>query len=88
MTDMAYLETDPSDPPGEYEGDGFVSGETLESVARAAGHGETSAEDYVRARDVQRVPGTVQSLVRNNPVAALLIAAAVGFLIGRTLPRD
>jgi hypothetical protein len=30
----------------------------------------------------------VQKLVKNNPGVALLTAAAVGFLIARTLSRD
>jgi ElaB/YqjD/DUF883 family membrane-anchored ribosome-binding protein len=88
---MAYIDTDPSDPspvPGEDAGEGFVSGETLESLARAAGNGVVSPEDYGRERDMQHVPVSVGTLVRNNPVAALFIAAAVGFLIGRTLARD
>lgn len=88
---MSYIDADPSDPTlicGEDAGDGFVSGETLESVARAAGNGEVSPEEYSRERDAQRVPGNVQTFVRNNPVVALLIAAGVGFVIGRACSRD
>ena len=65
-----------------------VSGETLESVARAAAGAGASAEDYRGERDLNDVFATVLTLARNNPVSALLVAAAVGFLIGRALPKD
>jgi hypothetical protein len=32
--------------------------------------------------------GDVQKLVKNNPGPALLIAAALGFLVARTFSRD
>jgi ElaB/YqjD/DUF883 family membrane-anchored ribosome-binding protein len=67
-----------------------VSGETLESVARAAAGAGASPDDYHYRRelDLNSLLATMQTLARNNPVGALLIAAAVGFLIGRALPKD
>jgi len=37
---------------------------------------------------VKAMMADVLKLVKNNPGAALLTAAAVGFLMGRTLSRD
>jgi hypothetical protein len=68
--------------------EGPVSGETLESVARAAAGASPDDYHYRRELDLKSLLACMQTLARNNPVGALVIAAAMGFLIGRALPRD
>ena len=44
--------------------------------------------DFMRDHPVNRVKGDLESFAKRNPGAALLIAAGIGFLVGRTLTRD
>jgi ElaB/YqjD/DUF883 family membrane-anchored ribosome-binding protein len=48
----------------------------------------SSTTDYVRNIDAKRVLSNVERLVRDNPGPSLVIAAAFGFLIGRSLARS
>lgn len=43
---------------------------------------------YVRDRDFQGMMTDAEDVVRRNPGPALLVAAAVGFMLGRSLARD
>ena len=48
----------------------------------------SSTTDYVRNIDAKRVLSNVERLVRDNPGPSLVIAAAFGFVIGRSLTRS
>ena len=48
----------------------------------------STAADYIRDHDAKRMMSDVETVVKNNPGPALLIAAAFGFVLGRALTRD
>lgn len=62
--------------------------ETFREFARATANRLSSMADYVRCHDSRRVMADVGRLVKNNPAQALVAAAAVGFLLGRSLSRE
>jgi len=68
--------------------DTLPGGEKVITAAHATADAVGVAADYVRDTDVKAMMADVLKLVKNNPGAALLTAAAVGFLMGRTLSRD
>jgi hypothetical protein len=68
--------------------DTLPGGEKVVNAAHATADAVGVAADYVRDNDVKAMMGDVQKLVKNNPGPALLIAAALGFLIARTFSRD
>jgi ElaB/YqjD/DUF883 family membrane-anchored ribosome-binding protein len=68
--------------------DTLPGGEKIANAAHATADAVGVAADYVRDNDVKAMMGDVQKLVKNNPGPALLIAAALGFLIARTFSRD
>ena len=63
-------------------------GEKVVTAAHATADAVGVAADYVRDNDVKAMMADVLQLVKKNPGAALLTAAALGFLMGRTLSRD
>jgi ElaB/YqjD/DUF883 family membrane-anchored ribosome-binding protein len=63
-------------------------GETVRDFARATADRLSSSADYVRSHDAKRVMADVATFVKSNPGAALAVAAAFGFLLGRALSRD
>ena len=58
-------------------------GEKVTSLAHATADKLSTTADYVRTHDVNRMMGDVETLVKNNPGPALLVAAAIGFLVAR-----
>jgi ElaB/YqjD/DUF883 family membrane-anchored ribosome-binding protein len=48
----------------------------------------SSTTDYVRNIDAKRMLSNVERVVRDNPGPSLVIAAAFGFVIGRSLTRS
>jgi ElaB/YqjD/DUF883 family membrane-anchored ribosome-binding protein len=44
--------------------------------------------DYMRTHDAKRMMADVESVVKNNPGPALLVAAVFGFVLGRSLTRN
>lgn len=68
--------------------DTLPGGERVTTAAHATADAVGVAADYVRDNDVKAMMADVLKLVKNNPGAALLTAAALGFLMGRTLSRD
>jgi ElaB/YqjD/DUF883 family membrane-anchored ribosome-binding protein len=68
--------------------DALPGGEGVTGLAHAAADRLSSTADYVREHDVNRMMTDVQSLVTRNPGPSLLVAAAVGFLVGRATMRD
>lgn len=71
-----------------------AAGALHENTDRVAGTAHSAAEaletsaDYVREHDLRSMAGDLMDVVKNNPGAALLGAAAIGFLVGRALSRD
>ncbi|HEX7361044.1 MAG TPA: hypothetical protein VF283_11205 [Bryobacteraceae bacterium] len=58
-------------------------GETVRNTAHTAADKLQSTANYVREHDVQSMLSDVEAMVKRNPGPSLLIAAAIGFLIGR-----
>ncbi len=63
-------------------------GEKVKQFAHGAAERMSTTADYMRSHDTARMMADVQSVVKNNPGPALLVAAAFGFLLGRSLTRD
>jgi ElaB/YqjD/DUF883 family membrane-anchored ribosome-binding protein len=62
-------------------------GETVRNVAHSTAEKLETTAGYIREHDVKAMFSDVEDLVRRNPGPSLLIAAAIGFLIGRAF-RD
>lgn len=63
-------------------------GESVKNVAHSAADKLQSTAGYIRETDVRAMLSDVEDLVKRNPGPALLIAAAIGFLIGRAFRED
>ena len=63
-------------------------GETVRSVAHSAADTLESTAGYIREHDVRAMMSDVEEIVKRNPGPSLLIAAAIGFLIGRAFRED
>jgi ElaB/YqjD/DUF883 family membrane-anchored ribosome-binding protein len=62
-------------------------GQKVQQFANAAVERLSTTADYVRSHDGKRMLADVERVVKNNPGPALAVAAALGFVIGRTLTR-
>ena len=63
-------------------------GQRVKELASAAADRLSSTADYVRNHDAKRMMADLESLVKNNPGPALVVAAVFGFALGRALTRD
>lgn len=63
-------------------------GERVQDLAHAAADRLSTTADYMRSHDMNRMMADVETVVKNNPGPALLVAAAFGFVLGRALARD
>jgi len=63
-------------------------GETVRSVAHSTAEKLESTAGYIREHDVKAMFSDVEDIVRRNPGPSLLIAAAIGFLIGRAFREE
>lgn len=63
-------------------------GEQVARVAHAAADAMERSAEYVRDQDVEEMLSNAKELVARHPGVTLLAAAAVGFLLARTLSRD
>lgn len=63
-------------------------GETVRSVAHSAAEKLESTAGYIREHDVRSMMSDVEEVVKRNPGPSLLVAVAVGFLIGRAFRED
>jgi ElaB/YqjD/DUF883 family membrane-anchored ribosome-binding protein len=63
-------------------------GETVRSVAHSAAEKLESTAGYIREHDMRAMMSDVEEIVKRNPGPSLLIAAAIGFLIGRAFRED
>ena len=68
--------------------DQLPGGETVSGLAHSAADTLTSTADYVRQNDLKSMLADVEQIVKKNPGPSLLIAAAVGFLVGRALSSN
>ena len=68
--------------------DQLPGGETVSGLAHSAADTLTSTADYVRQNDVKSMLADVEQIVKKNPGPSLLVAAAVGFLVGRALSSN
>ena len=63
-------------------------GEKVTSIAHGAADKLEATAGYIRDHDVQAMMTDVENVVRRFPGRSLLIAAGVGFLLGRALRSD
>jgi len=68
--------------------DRLPGGEKVAGAAHTAADAVERAADYVRDQDVSAMLADVRDAVTRHPGAALLTAAAVGFLIARSISRE
>ncbi len=68
--------------------EGLPGGETVKSVAHSTADKLESTAGYIREHDVKAMLSDVEEIVRRNPGPSLLIAATIGFLIGRAFRED
>jgi hypothetical protein len=68
--------------------DRLPGGERLAQPVRSAAGAMETAADYLRDRDAREMLEDAGEVVGRHPGAALLTAAAVGFLLARALARD
>jgi len=66
---------------------GLPGGERVKDFARGATDRLSRGADFIRSRDPQRMMADIRRLVASNPGAALVVAAACGFVVGRALLR-
>ena len=58
-------------------------GERVASFAHGAADKLSTTADYIREHDMNAMVADVKTLVKNNPVPALLGAAALGFVLAK-----
>ncbi|MCC7125046.1 MAG: hypothetical protein IT178_09365 [Acidobacteria bacterium] len=58
-----------------------------EHAASAAADAFTDTTNYIREADWETMTADFEQVVRRNPAPSLLVAAALGFLLGRALSR-
>ena len=68
--------------------DSLPGGEKVARAAHTTADAMERAADYVREQDMQEMLSDAQQIVKRHPGAALLTAAAVGFLLARAFSRD
>jgi ElaB/YqjD/DUF883 family membrane-anchored ribosome-binding protein len=68
--------------------DDLPGGPRAKEFAQAAADRLSTTADYMRTHDAKDIMADVETVVKNNPGPALLIAAAFGFMVGRALTRD
>ena len=64
-----------------------AGGERVAGAAHRAGDALASGAEYVRDHDVRDMVDDLAEVVRKNPGPALLCAAALGFVLGRSVHR-
>jgi ElaB/YqjD/DUF883 family membrane-anchored ribosome-binding protein len=63
-------------------------GQRVKEFASAAADRLSTTADYMRTHDAKRMMADVETVVKNNPGPALLVAAVFGFVLGRSLTRN
>jgi hypothetical protein len=81
------VEPDESDTELE-KGPDQLTDSVLANLAEGAGDGLEAAAEAVRASDGRQMLGTLETFIKNNPGVSLTVAAAFGFVVGRSIRRD
>jgi ElaB/YqjD/DUF883 family membrane-anchored ribosome-binding protein len=68
--------------------DQLPGGPKVQQFAHAAADRLNTTADYMRSHDAKGMLADVKGVVKKNPGPSLIIAAAVGFVLGRALNRD
>ena len=68
-----------------YEGERISEG--VSDVAYGAAERVESSAAYLESNDISQIARDAVGVVRRNPLPAMAVAAAVGFLLGRALVR-
>ena len=63
-------------------------GQGVKSAAHSAADKLESTAGYIREHDIRAMLSDVEDIVKRNPGPSLLIAAGIGFLIGRAFRED
>lgn len=63
-------------------------GEAVRNMAHSTAEKLESTAGYIREHDMRAMMSDVEQIVKRNPGPSLLIAAALGFLIGRAFRED
>ena len=63
-------------------------GQSVKSAAHSAADKLESTAGYIREHDIRAMLSDVEDVVKRNPGPSLLIAAGIGFLIGRAFRED
>jgi len=63
-------------------------GEKVTNLAHATADKLSTTANYIRDHDVKRMMGDVETVVKNNPGRSVLVAAAIGFLVGRAFSSN
>ncbi|MGC4050235.1 MAG: hypothetical protein QM757_12695 [Paludibaculum sp.] len=62
--------------------------ETISGLTHSAADKLSETAEYVREHDVDTMMTDVKKVVRRNPGPSLLIAAVIGFLVGRAFSSN
>jgi ElaB/YqjD/DUF883 family membrane-anchored ribosome-binding protein len=62
--------------------------EKISSAVHSAAEGVQSTATYLREHDTSQMLSDLGNVVRSRPAQSLLIAAAIGFLVGRAFRND
>ena len=68
--------------------DELPGGQRVKEFASAAADRLSTTADYMRTHDTKRMMTDLETVVKNNPGPALLVAAVFGFVLGRSLARN
>ena len=68
-----------------YEGEHISEG--VSDVVHGAAERVESSAAYLESNDISEMARDAVAVVRRNPLPAMAVAAAVGFLVGRALSR-
>ena len=68
--------------------DQLPGGQKVQQFAQAAAERLGTTAEYVRSHDPKRMLADAERVVKNNPGASLVVAAALGFVIGRSFTRS
>ena len=63
-------------------------GQRVKELASAAADRLSTTADYMRTHDAKRMMADMETVVKNNPGPALVVAAVFGFVLSRALTRD
>ena len=72
----------------EGRADRLPGGKRVANFAHSTADALTCTADYIREHDANAMLEDATTIVKNNPLAALVGAAALGFLLAKAFSRD